>query len=293
MVGIVPIQNGPENDGFPWPKCLTPLYNNYTALHRSVLECAMAGCSSIWVITEKRYIPLMKTVVGSYVQDPILAQLPVEYKENFSMRVPIWYISIPVKDLGRRECYGRTILAGAEYATLVAKRLSEKLAPEKFYVSFPQAVYSPWSLQNYRKKIKSTDKNFFLKNDKGTIKNGIELGFTFFSKDFERFKKDFRKKDQGAWTGKDFKSLVRRPIEERNLANKLTLDEVFESATLEGAVLHEFKKTYNISTWEGYVEYINSSHFYKMPKKVKYFKHSKMGNLESRLIDCIDTEEEE
>lgn len=286
MVGIVPIQNGPTNDGFPWPNCLTPLYKNYTALHRSVLECAMAGCSSIWVVTEKRYIPLMKSVVGSFVEDPILAQLPVEFKENFSMKIPIWYVSLPVKDLGRRDCYGRTILAGAEYAIKVSKRLSDKLTPEKFYVSFPQSIYSPWILQKYRKKIKSVDHNFCIKNERGTFIDGAELGYTFFISDYERFKKDFKSRDQGAWEGTHLSNLVRRPIEQRNLAAKLSLDEVFRSATLDGAVVHECVKVYNISTWEGYVEYMSSSHFYKMPKKARYFKYSKMNNLESRLIDC-------
>lgn len=230
----------------------------------------------------------MKAVVGCYVEDPILAQLPVEFKDNFSMRIPIWYTSLPVRDLKRRECYGRTILAGAEYATRVANGLSENLKPGKFYVSFPESVYSPWVLQKDRKKIKSSDKNFFITHEGKSIKDGLPLGFTMFKEDFDRYKLDFKSRDQGSWMGETLKDLRRRPIEERNLASKLTLDEVFRSATLEGSVLRELLVYSNISTWDGYVKYLTKGHFYKMPKKVKYFRYNKMKNLETRLIDCGD-----
>ena len=288
MVGIVPIQNGPTNDGFPWPNCLTPLYKNYTALHRSVLECAMAGCSSIWVVTEKKYIPLMKSVVGSYVEDPVLAQLPVEFKENFSMKIPIWYVSLPVRDIGRRDCYGRSVLAGAEYALLTAGRLSEHLKPEKFYVAFTESVYSPWILQKLRKKAKSKEQNIFLTIENKSIKDGVPVGFSMFQDDLKKYKLDFKSRDQGAWMGTTVKDLKRRPMEERNTAAKLTLDEVFRSATLEGAVVQDLTNAFDISTWEGYARYMASNKFYRMPKKVKYFRFNKMKNLETRLINCGD-----
>lgn len=288
MVGIIPIQNGATNDGLPWPKSLTPLYNNYTALHRAVLECAMVGCSSIWVVTEKRYIPLMKSVVGSYVEDPILAQLPVEFKENYTMRIPIWYVSLPVRDLGRRDCYGRSILAGADYAINAASRLSQHLKPQKFYVAFTESVYSPWILQQHRKKAKSVNQNVFLTVENKSIKDGVPVGFTMFVEDLKRYNADFKSRDQGAWMGTTVKDLKRRPIEERNTAVKLTLDEVFRSATLEEAVVQDLPNAFNISTWEGYAKYMASNKFYKMPKKVRYFRFNKMRNLEARLIDCGD-----
>jgi hypothetical protein len=290
LVGIIPIQNGPKNDGFPWPNALAPLYKNYTALHRSVLECAMAGCSSIWVITEKKHIPLLKAVVGNYVEDPVLAQLPVEFKDNFKIKVPIWYASLPVRDIGRRDCYGRSILAGAEYALKLAQRLSVKVTPEKFFVSFPHRVYSAWNLQNLRKKIKDDKKNFYFTLEGKTIKDGAEVGFTFFKEDFERFKLDFKTKDKGAWehTGNGVKGLYRKPIDQQYPAKRLTLDEVFASATLDDAVLLDCGKNNDISTWEGYAKYIATSKWYRMPKKVKYFKYNKMKNLETRLVDCGD-----
>lgn len=246
----------------------------------------MAGCSSIWVVAERKHIPLLKSVVGSYVEDPVLAQLPVEFKENYRIKIPIWYTSVPVRDIGRRDCYGWSILVGADTAVKLSSSLTRGAIPGKFYVSFYQSIYSPWRLQKNRKIIKSLDKNWYVMNDSKTIKDGAELGFTFFLEDFKRFKKEFREKDQGEWQGTDIKNLTRRPLEERNTASKLRLDEVFSSAILEGATLHECKKPYYISDWEGYAEYIASSHHYKMPKKIKYFKFDKMKNIEARLIEC-------
>lgn len=230
----------------------------------------------------------MKSVVGSYVEDPVLAQLPVEFKENFSMKIPIWYVSLPVRDLGRRDCYGRSVLAGAEYALSTAGRLSERLKPEKFYVAFTESVYSPWILQKLRKKAKSVDQNIFLTVENKSIKDGVPVGFSMFQDDLKKYKLDFRSRDQGAWTGTTVKDLKRRPVEERNTAAKLTLDEVFRSATLEGAVVQDLTNAYDISTWEGYAKYMSSNKFYRMPKKVKYFRFNKMKNLETRLINCGD-----
>lgn len=248
----------------------------------------MAGCSSIWVIAEKKYIPLMKTVVGSYVEDPILAQLPVEFKENFAMKIPIWYTSVPVKDMGRRDCYGFSVLTGADYSIRVSSRLSKQAMPEKFYVSFPQSVYSPWILQKHRKNIKNKNKNFYFYNSDGSFKDDIKLGFTFFTDEFFKIKKDFKTMDKGAWEGTELSNLKRRPIEERNSALKLTLDQVFRSATLDGAVSQLLTNTNDISSWDGYVKYIRSERHYRMPKKVKYFRYSQIKQIESRLIECGD-----
>ena len=230
----------------------------------------------------------MKSVVGNYVEDPILAQLPVEFKENFSMKIPIWYVSLPVRDLGRRDCYGRSILAGADYACKTSGKLSQYLIPDKFYIAFTETVYSPWILQRHRKKVKSADKNIFLTIENKSVKDGVPVGFSMFIEDYERYKIDFRSRDQGAWMGTTIKDLKRRPLEERNTASKLTLDEVFRSATLDGAVVQDLTNAFDISTWEGYAKYMSSNKFYKMPKKVKYFRFNKMKNLETRLIDCGD-----
>ena len=253
----------------------------------------MVGCTSIWVMAEKKHIPLLKTVIGSYIEDPVLAQLPMTFKGNFKMKIPIWYASLPVRDIERRDCYARSIMAGAEYATSVSARLSSFLVPEKFYVSFPYTTFSPWRLQVHRKEVRNENYNFFLTQNGLSIKDGQMLGFTFFQEDLKRYKKDFATMDVGEWhsigEGADWhnpKFFRRLPKEQQNTGRHVTLDMAFRSATLEDATVLDAGVTYDISNWQGYTEYIKHSRHFRMPRKVAYFRHRKLKNLESRLIEC-------
>lgn len=272
-----------------------PLNKNYTALHRSVLECAIVGCTSIWVIAEKKHIPLLKAVVGTFVEDPYVDSLPIEFKEQFRMRIPIFYSPIPFKDLSKRDCYGRTILMGAFYASQIAGRLSNSVVPDKFYVSFPQSAFPIWKLAKQRKIIKSTNINFYLSSEGKTIKDGSEYSFTFFQNDLKRFLKDFREQDSGASVGESgtgkLYTLRKLPASERYSARFLGLDEVFRTAIMDGATIEDCGPNYNISTWEGYTEYIKNSYLYHMPKKVRYFKYNKIKELESRIIESEGSED--
>jgi hypothetical protein len=268
-----------------------PLYKNYSAIHKSILECAMAGCNSIWIIAEKRHIPIIKAVAGNWIEDPVMAQLPTEFKDDYKIKIPIWYSSLPIKDLGRRDCHGRSVIAGADYAIEVGKRLGSVFVPQKFFVSFPYYVYSPWVLQKSRSKIKSSDTNFFIRDKGKTIKDGKMLGFTFFLKDLTALKKHFKINDPGKWyedkssPGGNAFSLKRRVAGEYNIARLLTLDKVFEPLILEGSELLDLKIGFDISSWEGYADYITARRWYRMPKKVKLFFRNKMKNLEERTIE--------
>ena len=248
----------------------------------------MAGCQSIWVIAEKKHIPLLKTVVGTFIEDPVLAQLPVEFKTNFKVQIPIWYASLPVRDIEKRDCYGRTILAGAEYALKIGSRLSKFATPDKFYVSFPHTVYSAWDIRKSRAKIKSKKNNFYITLDDKTIKDGICAGFTFFAEDFKRFKADFRTMDTGEWhrITKDSPKLIRHIPSERNVARFFSLDKVFRTAIIDDAVMLPLERFMDISTWDGYAAYMKKAAWFKMPKKIRYFSFNKFKELEEKLIDC-------
>jgi len=242
---------------------------------------------------DKRYVPLMKTVVGEWVEDPILAQLPVEFKNNFKMRIPIWYASVPVRDVGKKDCYASSILIGADYALKISGKLSGFIKPDKFYVSFPHTVYSPWKLQRFRKRIKSSKNNFYFTLEGKSIRDGVPIGFTFFREELPQFKKNLDSLVIGEWkyTGIsseqiDLKLLKRRNPSERVSNKDIRLDEVFSCATLEGATILPGYRIHDISTWDGYVKYISSNYHYKMQRKIKYFRYNKIKDLEERLIDC-------
>ena len=126
--------------------------------------------------------------------------------------------------------------------------------------------------------------------DDKTIKDGVEIGFTFFQKDLEMFLDDFKSQDSGrnivTQENGVLKTSVRLPKEEIFSGRFLGLDDVFRSATLEDAIMFDCGKNQDISTWEGYTDYIKNSYWYHMPKKVRYFRFSKTKQLESRFVDC-------
>ena len=54
LAGIVPIAGQKLDFDFPWHDCLQPINKNYLAAERAVLECAYAGCETIWMICREQ-----------------------------------------------------------------------------------------------------------------------------------------------------------------------------------------------------------------------------------------------
>ena len=71
LAGIIPVAGQPLDFNFPWHDCLQPIGKNYLAIERSALECAFAGCDTIWIACNDDMQPLIKSRIGDYVQDPV------------------------------------------------------------------------------------------------------------------------------------------------------------------------------------------------------------------------------
>ena len=50
---------------------MTPIAPNFLAIERAVLECATAGCETIWIVCPSDMQPLLKYRLGEMVQDPV------------------------------------------------------------------------------------------------------------------------------------------------------------------------------------------------------------------------------
>ena len=50
LAGIIPVAGQPLDFNMSWSDCLMPIAPNYTAVEASVVECAMAGCETIWIV---------------------------------------------------------------------------------------------------------------------------------------------------------------------------------------------------------------------------------------------------
>ena len=107
LAGIVPVAGQPLDFNFDWSDCLMPLAPNYTAVERSVIECAYAGCETIWIVCNKDIQPLVKYRIGDYAEDPAyvsrkFAVNPRDHKKE----VPIFYVPVHPNDRFRRDCLG-------------------------------------------------------------------------------------------------------------------------------------------------------------------------------------------
>ena len=100
LAGIIPISGRDEKLGLPWPDCLQPISDNYMPIERSVYECALAGCDSIWIVCNDDYSPLLKKRLGDYILDPkIFSHWKfLRFKEDHKEYIPIFYVPINQKD---------------------------------------------------------------------------------------------------------------------------------------------------------------------------------------------------
>lgn len=272
LAGVIPIRKNDFSYKFDWPDSMMPIAENLTAIERSVMECAYAGCRTIWIVCNDDVSPLIRHRVGELVQDPVWLRTldPRPYKTR--KPIPIYYVPISPKHRDKIDSYGWGILYGALSAFKITARFSDHFATNKYYVSFPYSTYDPSVVREHRAQIIS-DTGFFLRHDNKTIKDGEMLGFTFGKEDFVRFRRVCRK--EGTKLYKPFDDLYgpkeMLPPAERYSARFFTLDKIFGSVNINEGNVVDLAWRYDISNWEGYKSYIGSEHQNTIKRPNKLF----------------------
>ena len=113
LAGIIPVANLKTDMGIQTPEILLPINTSFTAIQKSVFECAMAGCNTIWIVANDDLAPIVRKIVGEWVYDPVYFNKPVAFSSEQRKEIPIYYIPIHPKDRDRRDSYGWSILYGA------------------------------------------------------------------------------------------------------------------------------------------------------------------------------------
>lgn len=260
LAGIVPVAGQPLDFNFPWHDCCMPIAPNYLAIEQAVMECAHAGCETIWVICNDDMQPLIRYRLGDYIYDPVTYKAEYDPKANEKKKeVPIFYVPIHPKDRDRRDCLAWSVLHGANSAYHISLRLSKWITPDRYYVSFPYGIFpADRVLRKHRRDISST-KSFFLSHEGKTVRDGEYLSFTFSPEEFIKYRRDLRQSATKKFVNSgDQIPKETLPLEERYSARYFSLDKVFGSAILDDANVVETPWYYNIGSWEGYCEYIAS-----------------------------------
>jgi len=305
LAGIIPVSGQPLDFKMPWDDHLMPVSKNYLAVERSIYECAMAGCETIWIIANKDTMPLMRHRIGDWVLDPIINIRTLKEAKNPKDRfkqIPIYYVPISPKDKEIRMSIAHSILFAYKKISFICGAFSRWSTPGKFYVSFPYGVYSVKALHDHRHRFSSKESVFLQSPDGKTAKDGEYLAFTFDTNDYRLYRDTFRSIEDKLWKGywdPEANNMVkiRLPYDEQYTGRFITIVDILEPAiiTPENSIVLPWYN--NISSWANYKGYLSSknSRTVRRPNSfLKYREFSKIGEdvaEELKDEDILDFDE--
>ena len=242
---------------------------DFTAIQKSVFECALAGCSTIWIVANDDLAPIVRKIIGEWIYDPVYYRGISKFSSEERKEIPIYYVPIHPKDANRRDSYGWSVLYGIYTAWKVANNVSRWIEPDKYYVSFPMSVYDIYQVRSHRRLIADPKNNFFLTFDGQTVKDNIPLSFTMMGEDFKRCRKSVNKKTTKEYLppleGQQYPS-KKIPLKDRWSARYFKLEDVFEDINDEGAHAADVSWYYDISKWSGYRAFLRSENSIETPE---------------------------
>ncbi len=268
LAGIIPVANLKTDFGMAMPDPILPVAQNFSAIQKSVFECAMAGCNTIWIVANDDLAPIVRKIVGEWIYDPVYYNRMSRFSSEERKEIPIYYVPIHPKDRDRRDSYGWSVLYGAYSAWKVAFKISQWVTPDKYYVSFPLSAYDVYKIREHRAEINHKTNNFFLSYDGDTVKDNKPIAFTFTGDDFKKCRRSVNKQTTREYLPPSPGSLYptqKLPLSERWSARHFDFQTVFEQVSTKNATKINLDWYYDISSWEGYRIFLGSSFSIETP----------------------------
>jgi len=266
LAGIVPVAGQPLDFNMPWQDSLMPIAQDYLAVERAVVECAYAGCETIWVVCNDDMQPLIRHRLGDYVQDPVWSFRTHDRNIADNQRpIPIFYVPIHPNDRRKRDSLGWSVLYGSYTSWKISRGMSKWLAPDRFYVAFPYGVYRVPFLRENRKKL-SSEQKIVLRHNNKTIKDGAYLGFTYTFEESKQLSKVIWNKSRSYST---------------HDATNFSLSEVFEELNTDDCEFIDIDDYWKIDNWKDYCDNIKEiSENIRRPSEsiLKYHEWGGIGN---------------
>ena len=247
-----------------------PIADGFNLIQKSVHECALAGCNTIWIVANDDMAPVIRKIIGDWVYDPVYYKRDMESKFYSQLRkeVPIYYVGIKPKDQDKRDSYGWSILEGIHAAYMTSLKISKWLTPEKYYISFPFGVFDIYFIRQHRKIIRDKQKNLIFKyNGKSVIDNQY-LPFTMTGEDFKLCRRAINQKTTREYLPPlpDQKYPSRKlPLHQRWSARNFTLSEIYEPLQSSPHTSVNLEWYYDASKWADYTDYISSNNLIEKP----------------------------
>ena len=270
LAGIIPVANAKTDFELPIPDCLMPVAPGFTAIQKSVFECAMAGCNTIWIVANDDLAPIVRKVVGEWVYDPVYYKRPSKFSSEERKEIPIYYVPIHPKDRDRRDSYGWSVLYGIYSAWRTAYKVSHWLTPQKYFVSFPFGVYDIHSIREHRRSISDRQNNFFLSYEGKTVKDNLPLSFTMTGEDFKLCRRAVNKKTTREYLppSPDQQYPSRKlPLDQRWSARQFDFEDIFEKVNDNERTKIDLSWFCDISSWGGYRDFLSSNNVVEIPEE--------------------------
>jgi hypothetical protein len=92
---------------------MLPVGNDYTLLDAALVECAYAGCDTIWIICNDDTAPLLRHRIGDYIEDPSFYFYNTTRNTDYRKRIPIFWGFLSTLEIETEEIVCRGVLSMA------------------------------------------------------------------------------------------------------------------------------------------------------------------------------------
>ena len=281
LAGIIPVANLQTDYELRTPDVLVPVEAGFTAIQKSVFECALAGCNTIWIVANDDLAPIVREVVGEWIYDPVYYNRKSRFNSEQRKEIPIYYIPVHPKDRDRRDSYGWAALYGAYTAWKVAFKISQWVTPDKYFVSFPMCAYDVYKIREHRGTINHRENNFFLSFNGETVKDNKPIAFTFTGEDFKQCRRSVNTQ-----TTREYLPTLpntqyptqKLPRNKRWSARHFDFHMVFNKVSEKNATNIDLDWYYDLSSWRGYRDFLASNFSIERPPEhlTKAHQHAKL-----------------
>ena len=263
LAGIVPVAGGQTSLKFPFPDVMLPIANDYTLLDAALVECAYAGCDTIWIVCNDDTAPLLRHRIGDYIEDPSYYYFNTSVNKDQRKRIPIFWVPQHPKDRDKRDCLSWSVIYGALSSFMISSKISKWIIPDKYYVSFPYGLINPRDLMGSRKLISSKD-NFYVMHNNQTVQDNLHSSFIFGKDEFVKYRRNVRK-GTGRWKG-SYGNMEELPLEKRWSARFFEPKDVFTDLDIGDSNILITDNYHNIASWEEYHKFMNSPYSIEIVK---------------------------
>jgi len=275
LAGIIPVSGIKSNFDMPWHTSLMPVGPNYLAVERSVLECAYAGCNTIWIVCSDDVQPLIRYQIGEKIQDPVYNYRHFEHsKKDFKRPIRIYYVPIDVRDINKRDCLSWSVIHGALTCNKIIKNLSSHLTPDKFYVSWPYGYYNPSLVRECRREI--SEGLFMFSHESQTILDNKYLGFSLTLEHVKQLKLEVKEKSTGLWANPEIRDR-QLPLNERFSYRNFTPSQIFDTVDTNCYKIKEIDNYYNLDNWQDYCFFLSENNSVRKPSILKSTEWNEIG----------------